>query len=122
MWSIQNQPDVEKRVKKFGKKWSRELTNVFANLDALLAALNYGTRSEQLKKLGFVHSEPTGILAIDQSGPSKGGRLKQFRLYVYPDENDCVLHIITLGDKVSQRDDLRTGKRFVETLSRDDDR
>jgi len=106
MWTIQNYEDVGRRQKKFEKKWPHELKNVFENLATLLLALNGGTKPEQLKQMRFVHSEPAGVLAIDQKGPSKRARMKQFRLYVFPDEEHEVLHTITLGDKGRQQSDV----------------
>jgi hypothetical protein len=116
MWILSPLPDVQKRLDKYKKKWSREMTNVFDNLDTLLEALNCGTNPEQLKQLGFVHSEPFGILAIDQKGPGKGAKLKPFRLYTYPDEEAKRLDLIILGDKDTQQDDIRESKAFVQEL------
>ena len=57
-----------------------------------------------------------GILAIDQKGKGKGAKLKPFRLYVFPDERSKILHLVTLGDKDSQEDDIRHCQSFVEGL------
>lgn len=65
-----------------------------------------------------MRSEPVGVLAIDQSGPGKGARLVPLRLYVYPDETDKVLHIIGLGDKSTQKDDIKQSSEFVKGLLR----
>lgn len=117
MWNLSPLSDVHKRLDSFKKKWAHEMTNVFDNLDTIVKALNEGTRPEQLKQLGFVHSEPCGVLAIDQKGPGKGSKLKQFRLYVFPEEDAEILHLITLGDKDSQKDDIRQVKGFAQGLS-----
>ena len=106
MWTIESQDDVEKRLKKFRKRWRHEVANVFANLETVFKALRLGVKAEQLKKMGFVHSEPKSVLAIDQKGRGKGARMKQFRLYIYPDEDKQVLHAITLGNKGTQSDDI----------------
>ncbi|SRR6266478_6160339 len=116
MWNLNSLPDVQKKLDRFKKKWAHEMTNVFDNLDTFMEALNAGTKPEQLKQLGFVHSEPLGILAIDQRGPGKGSKLKQFRLYVFPEEDAEQLHLITLGDKDSQQDDLNQSKSFAQGL------
>jgi len=116
MWSMSNHEDVAKRLKKYQKKWRHEITNVFDNLDTLFLAIKEGTKPEQLKSLGFVHSEPMNVLAIDQKGPGKGTRMKQFRLYTVPDLNDEVLYLRTLGDKDTQEDDLRVVTAFAQAL------
>lgn len=108
----------EKRHKQFEKKWLHEVTNVMSNLQALMMALENGVRPEQLKGLRFVRSEPAGVLAIDQSGPGKKTRLVPLRLYVYPDEAIQILHLIGLGDKSTQPDDIKQATEFVKGLLR----
>lgn len=116
MWSLNPLPEFTKRADRFKKKWGHEIANVLINLATLLKSLNFGAKSEQLKQLGFVHSEPMGILAVDQKGKGKGAKLKPFRLYVFADERSKTLHLMTLGDKDSQEDDIRQCKSFVEGL------
>ena len=118
MWSMELHDGVEKRHRQFEKKWSHELANVMRNLQELVVALDNGVRSEQLKGLRFVRSEPAGVLAIDQSGPGKRTKMVPLRLYVYPDETDQVLHIIGLGDKTTQQDDIKQSAEFVKGLLR----
>lgn len=71
MWSISPEDGVGRRLKSFQKRWPHEVVNTIVNLDTRLDALHEGAMPEQLKKLGFVHSEPKGILAIDQKGPGE---------------------------------------------------
>lgn len=68
----------------------------------------------QQVKAGFLHPEPQGVLAIDQKGSGKA--LAETRLYVYPDEDDEIAHVITLGDKRSQPDDIALCRQFVAEL------
>jgi len=120
-WSIRLCEDVPKRLKKFQKKWRHEVVNVFDNLDTLLDALSHGAKPEQLKKLGFVHTEPFGILAVDQSGPGKGSKMKELRLYVYPHQEKEDLYAMILGDKDTQSDDINLAKVFVSGLMEQSD-
>lgn len=113
MWKLSPSIDVEKRLKKHRKKHSRELKNVFDNLDTFFKCLEAGASSAQIHR-GFIHPEPSGVLAIDQKG--KGAHLKEFRLYIYQDEESEILHLIILGDKNTQADDIKFCKRFVEAL------
>jgi len=117
MWTLDIHNDVEKRRKKIEKKWSHELRNVLDNLDTLLKSVAHGVRSEQLKQLGFVHSEPQGVLAIDQKGPGKGTKMKQLRLYVVVDEEDEIVYARVLGDKSSQETDLKVAVSFAEAIN-----
>jgi hypothetical protein len=118
MWTIVAGDDIDRRLRNYKKQWSHEMKNVFVNLDQVLAALEYGTKPEQLKKLGFVHSEPQGVIAIDQSGKGKRAKMKEFRAYLYPDEEDHKLHFIRLGDKTTQAGDLRYCSQYVVGLLR----
>ena len=116
MWTIKWYGDATSRKKSIIKKNEHETLNVLDNLDTLHIALCAGTKPEQLKNLRFVRSEPSGILAIDQRGPGKGTRMKQLRLYVYPDESDAVLHVMTFGNKSTQKEDIRLCKGTVAEI------
>jgi len=116
---MERHEQVSKRLKKFEKKWRTEVANLFVNLETLLTALSAGTKPAQLRHLGFVHAGYSlGVLSIDQRGSGKGARLKQFRLYVFPEEDRKVLHVLTLGDKETQDDDVRHAERVVQELLR----
>ena len=65
-------------------------------------------------KFGFIHHEPQGVKAIDQKG---GGRdLKQIRLYTYAQLSENTLHLITIGDKGSQKPDIQICRNFVSGI------
>ena len=113
MWSVAPSDDYLRRHKRYEKKHSRELAAVLDNLDTFLTALREGAKVQQVKA-GFLHPEPLGVLAIDHKGGGKA--LAETRLYVYPDEDGEVLHIITLGDKRSQADDIGLCREFVAEL------
>lgn len=83
------------------------------NLDTYFKSLQQGIKPLQIKH-GFLHRETSGSVAIDQKGG--GPNLAQTRLYVYADVENSVLHVITIGDKRSQKDDNRLVKKFVEEL------
>jgi hypothetical protein len=57
-------------------------------------------------KVGYVHPEPGGVLAITQQGAGKNAI--PLRMYVYPDDEAKTLYLITIGDKKSQHDDITT--------------
>jgi hypothetical protein len=87
---------------------------VLANLDIVQKALRLGANPQKLP-FGFIHIEQRGVIAIDQKG---GGRdLAQTRLYVYLDRDSQVVHLITLGDKTSQKADVKTASDYVEGLT-----
>lgn len=114
MWAYG--PDVEynRQLRKWPKKYGRELAAMVDHLDTLLGTLSDGVHPEEAKRLlPFVHGNyARGILSVDQRG---GGRhLKATRLYVYPDRDDRVLHLLALGDKSSQPDDVAFCTRWVD--------
>jgi len=103
----------ERRYKWFEKKRPRELKAMLVNLHKLKSALDDGV-VPNLVTGGFVHREPRGVIAIDQSGCE--GAAQEMRLYVYP--KNSTIHLITIGDKQSQQADLKDCDRFVEQLRR----
>ena len=94
---------------------NRELVAVLDNLDTFFKALCAGAKLEHLK-YGFIHREPKGIVAIDQKGGGPG--LKQTRLYAYPDQTTQIIHVITIGDKNSQKADIKYSREFADDLSK----
>jgi hypothetical protein len=109
-WTIQHSDEFDRRHKRFRKKRPRELAAVLDNLDTVIAALNEGAKSPQIK-FGFIHPEPLGLLAIDQKGGGKN--LAETRLYILADDSAGVVYAITVGDKQSQAGDIEFCKQFV---------
>jgi hypothetical protein len=113
MWQVQPEAEYEKRARKWPKKHQREFVATHDNLDTYLTALNCGAQIEQIK-FGFMHSEPRGVVAIDQKGGGVG--LKETRLYTYPNKSRQVVHLITIGDKSTQKTDIQYSSEFVAGL------
>ena len=82
---------------------------------ALLALhLRSGLTPQQIIR-GYIHDEPRGVKAIDESGPGK--HKKAIRLYIYPDEETETLYVLTVGGKgKSQGRDIKTCSEFVKGL------
>jgi hypothetical protein len=114
MWVQEPSDDFRRQHRWFEKKRPKELRAMLVNLDAYLAALVAGTKPLQIK-FGFMHAELRGVVAIDQKGGGKG--LAQTRLYVYPDVDDQKLYLLTIGDKNTQKDDIKLCKRLVKQLT-----
>jgi hypothetical protein len=113
MWELEPSEEYERRAKRYAKKQPRELIAVLANLQTIRDALDEGADPRRLP-YGFLHIEPRGVLAIDQKG---GGRdLAQTRLYLFLDATAEVIHLLTLGDKRSQPDDIRSCNQYVADL------
>jgi len=114
MWRMQIAPDFERAKRYYDKKRPAELAAVLRNLARLLEQLNSLPHC-RAAHAGFLHHEPAGIWALDQKGPSRT-KLQETRLYVFPAEENRVLHIITVGNKNSQAADLRCALDFVRSL------
>lgn len=113
MWKLSARDDIEKRLKKLRKSNRREVENLYVNLGKFLRALELGAHPQQIKR-GFIHPEPHGVLAIDQSG--KGSHLRELRLYIYPDVQTQTLHQFTIGDKKTQSEDIKLCRQYVDEI------
>jgi len=115
MWKRLETDLFLRKKREYDKKSKRELVAVMDNLDTYLATLNAGVKP-QLIRHGFIHREKMGgVIAIDQRGGGKA--LRQTRLYVFADEYNKVLYLITLGDKRTQnRADIKACREFVTSL------
>lgn len=119
MWTLQFQADHDRRRGKFAKNSRRELVNLYTNLNTYHEALNAGIHPEKIKReYPFVHSRyKQGLVSIDQRGPTSGkGKLKLLRLYLFPHMPTKRLHVITLGDKSTQAEDIKRSNEFVEGI------
>lgn len=102
------------KQKKISKKYKELVTNVLKNVQTYFETLNTGVHPETAKKVhGFVHNEGKGLYAIDQRPPVGG---PQLRLYVYPDLSTKILHIVAIGDKNTQRDDVKLGHKVIKGI------
>ena len=113
MWRVEVLPTFAKRSKKLKKNHAREVQNATDNAETFLSILNAGARVSQIG-VKWVHSEPHGVKAFDESGP--GAHKMALRLYAYPDEAEQVLYWITMGDKQQQPDDIGECSEFVAEL------
>ncbi|MGL6073510.1 MAG: hypothetical protein ACRC8S_05030 [Fimbriiglobus sp.] len=113
MWEMRATDQYGRRLKQFSKKHRRELLAMLDNLDTYLKTLQSGVRPLQVQH-GFLHTETHGAIAIDQKGAE--GKPTQTRLYAYPDSETEILHLITIGDKKSQREDNATCREFIVGL------
>ncbi|MEW5895638.1 MAG: hypothetical protein AB1650_07790 [Candidatus Omnitrophota bacterium] len=113
-WLMEPTDTYVRAYKWHEKKKPSELIAVLDNLDRYFKIISHGTHP-QFVVLGCIHDEGKGIRAIDQKGGGKG-KLRQTRLYVYPDIDQKILYLITIGDKNSQKDDVKLSADFVISL------
>ena len=112
-WTTETTDKYERSYKKYARKRPNELKVVLDNLDTYFRTLVKLGNPLQIKA-GFIHHEPKGIKAIDQKGGGQKVKLKQTRLYIYPNLENKILYLLIIGDKTSQRDDLKYCLEFVK--------
>lgn len=113
-WNIIDTDKYQRDLRWYKKKRPNELIAVLNNLDTYVAALNKGVKPMQIQG-GFIHVEPEGIKALDQKGSSKV-KLEQTRLYIYADEEKCELHLLGIGSKTGQREDIQVCREKVREI------
>jgi len=116
MWKHEPTDDYLRRQKRYEKNHPAELKRMLDNLDTYKRALDAGAKPGP-KHFGFVHPEPMGVVAIDQRGG--GGKLKQTRLYIYPDVATGIIYGLTIGDKTTQQEDIARCKGYVTQLRKE---
>ena len=120
-WTLEPSPVFGSKTKQYKKKHPVETVAVLSNLDTYKKALDSGVKPAFIQA-GFIHQEPKGVVAIDQKGIPKEklkGKPRQTRLYIYAYELDQVIHLITIGDKKTQKQDIEDCKKFVDRLRKE---
>ncbi len=118
-WQIEYTDKYEKKLKWYEKKHPNELLAVLDNLDTYFKALQLTGNPLQVKT-GFIHNEPKGIKALDQKGGKQKTKLKQTRLYIFSYTEENVLYVLTIGDKQSQKEDIKWCQGYVKKIKRGD--
>jgi hypothetical protein len=88
---------------------------VVANLQRYIDRIN-AEENPSAFIAAYVHKEPNGIKSITQQGHSSKKNTKTFRLYIFPDTDTQTLHLLTLGDKPSQADDIKDSKKLLKSV------
>ena len=112
MWQIEPTTGWERDQKHYAKKRPNELAAVMRNLDRYIKLLNVSKNSKAVQA-GYLHTEQSGVLAVDQRGG--GGNLQETRLYTYADDETKTVYLIAIGDKDAQHADVEYSKEFVRT-------
>jgi hypothetical protein len=118
MWGMEKAKGFESRYKKFSRKHQAEADAAMNNMQTYLQILNETDNLQIANAQPFVHSEPDGMVAIDQRGASRqnAGKLKATRLYVYAAVINKTLHLLGIGDKDSQRQDIETFRKRIKQI------
>lgn len=113
-WTLVPTAKYISRHRAYERRFQRELRAVLTNLESFREALSAGAKVVHVT-FGWLHREPMGVKAITEKG-GHGKGLKTTRLYVYPDEQAREIHLVTIGDKKTQQDDIKFCNEFVQDL------
>ena len=122
-WQLEATGQFERDAKRYAKKQRAEYLAVMENLAKYVISIDSASHPK-LVQFGFLHEEPKGIRAIDQSGGAlasgeKRGKLDQTRLYTYAALESKVLHLLCLGSKTTQAKDIRYAESVVDALRKE---
>lgn len=117
-WTDRVYEEFSERFLSISKKNKLEAQGALANLLFFRGELEKGRMPEQLKhELAFVHSEPLNILAItEKHGARYRTKPKALRIYVFPSLANLIPHVLTMGDKSTQPQDIKHCKATVEKI------
>lgn len=113
-WDFDQAPEFRQRAASFAKRHPQELQGCFNSLQKYLTILS-GGQIPGTFKMGFMHSEPEGMVALDQ-GRSKGlGHLAEARLYTWADRASRTVVLLYIGTKPTQTEDLRQASEILHS-------
>ena len=111
-WQIESAHASPGKFKKFSKKHREEYVSMFANLEKIMNLLRNGQKIGGFS-VGFFRSEGEGVYRIGQTGVASA---KESRLYVFPDEQNRIMHVLNVGDKDSQQEDVNEAKQAARNI------
>jgi hypothetical protein len=112
-WQLELTDNYETKFKKYYKNHPNECIVVLDRLDTFLKAIQACDQPQQVIR-GWIHPEPKGVKAIIEKGAGKN--LRATRLYVFPEKNKRLVYVLSIGDKDSQRNDIKECCSFVDGL------
>jgi hypothetical protein len=104
-WQIVKTDLYERRFKDFQKSKRDQLKAILRNFERFWQMLEDQPQA-RLITANFIHDERHGVISIDQQGYKP--KQPPTRLYLYPRQKSCKLYAITIGDKRTQSQDVKT--------------
>ena len=100
------------RFKDYNKKHPQEYAACFDNLNQVVELLGRfgGVKGFQV---GFFRSEGKNVYRIGQTGVKHA---QETRLFVHIDEVSRIVRVLTIGDKSSEKDDIRRCHAVAKNL------
>jgi len=108
-WELELAYAIKSAFKRYAKKHRAEYASCFENLDRVHEILCNG-HSWGSFQVGFLRTEGDGLFRVGQTGVAHA---RETRLYIHVDEAARRIHVLTIGDKDSQQDDIRDARKIV---------
>ena len=117
-WGFNSEYQNNATFKKFRRKHPEELLQCFENLERFRTHLNE-TEPEPDPNFvtGIVRQEPKDLIAADERGCDKKGRLA-CRIYAYPRIKNRTIYILRIADKKDQNTDIQNSLKEIEKIKR----
>ena len=103
-WTLATAPGFERRLARLRRRHPAAVDDAMLNVGRYLERyLNVLGPPRGFTQPGFVHIEPSGLLAIDQG---RRPYRAEIRIYVWPDVPTRTLWLVQAGDKRLQNADI----------------
>lgn len=113
-WVVRSDYSDKNRFKKYNKKHRNEVLSCTENLEHLTKFLNDGGTLQQALTFGYFGPEGNDVYRIGQT-KVKGAR--ETRLYIYARILGPEIQVLTIGDKSTQKEDVKNCKAKAKILS-----
>lgn len=112
-WVVRRDLADEKRFKKYAKKHRAEVVSCAENLEHLERFLNNGGMLQQAMTFGYFGSEGNDVYRI---GQTRVRSARETRLYIYARIVGPEIQVLTIGDKSTQEEDIKSCKTKAKIL------
>lgn len=117
IWVVRKDYADINRFKKYGKKHHNEVVSCTENLEHLEKFLNNGGTLQQAMKFAYFGSEGNDVYRIGQTRLKSA---KETRLYIYAKIVGPEIQVLTIGDKDTQKEDIKNCKAKAKILCNKD--
>ncbi|MDP8299595.1 MAG: hypothetical protein P9L88_06825 [Candidatus Tantalella remota] len=115
-WNIEETVKFSTTYKRYEKKHEEEAIVAMVNLINYMQLLEKGVNPLQISA-SYVHDERKGLIAVDQKTPKR--KLKETRLYFYPDLKTSIVYLLIIGDKNTQQKDIKHCRDQIKKIRSD---
>ena len=116
IWNIEETDKFLITFRKYEKKHEEEAVAAMTNLGGYMQLLEKGVNPLQISA-SYVHDEKKGLVAVDQKKTKR--KLRETRLYFYPDVEDMIVYLLIIGDKNSQQKDIKFCRKQIKQIRGD---